>query len=49
MLKNPDLIQMKNKAIRLRGLVKFAIMVAVACTAVNLRLASLPAKVPAAA
>jgi len=44
MLKNPDLIQLKNKAIRLRGRKKFAIVVALACAAVNLRLASLPVK-----
>jgi len=44
MLKNPDLIQMKNKAIRLRGRTKFAIVVALACAAVNLHFASLAAK-----
>jgi hypothetical protein len=49
LLKSSDVVQLKDKAIKLRGLVKFAIMVAVACAAVNLRLASLPAKVPAAA
>jgi len=48
LLKSSDVVQLKDKAIRLRGLVKFAIMVAVACAAVNLRLASLSTKVPAA-
>jgi hypothetical protein len=46
--KSSDVVQLKDKAIKLRGLVKFAIMVAVACAALDLRLASLPAKVPAA-
>ena len=44
MLKNPDLIQMQNKAIRLRGRTKFGIVVALACAAVNLHLSSLAAK-----
>jgi hypothetical protein len=43
MLKNPDLIQLKNKAIRLRGRTKFGIVVALACAAVNLHLSSLAA------
>lgn len=47
LLKNPDVIQLKEKAIRLRGRTKFALVVALACAAVNLHLASLPEGQPA--
>jgi len=42
LLKNPHLIQVKEKTIRVRGLVKFALMVALACRATKLHLVSLP-------
>lgn len=43
LLKNPDLVQLKNKAIRVRGLEKFSFMVALAVVATNLHLLSLHA------
>lgn len=47
LLKNSDVVQLKDKAIKLRGLIKFAFMVTMACGAVNSHLASLPARSPA--
>ncbi len=46
LLKSSDLIQLKNKAIKLRGRIKFALMVAIAFAATNLHLASLTARRP---
>ena len=46
LLKNPDVIQLKNKSIKLRGRMKVAVIVALACAAVNLHLASLQASNP---
>lgn len=46
LLKSSDLIQLKNKAIKLRGRIKFALMVAIAFAATNLHRASLTARSP---
>lgn len=43
LVKNPDLINLKNKAIHLRGSVKFTAVVALAYAATNLHLSRLPA------